>query len=46
MHTASVGMRIGMFGIGVGALAGPDAGPVAKLAEELGYSSLWTGEHI
>lgn len=39
-------MRIGVFGVGVGALAGPAAGPVARLAEQLGYHSLWTGEHM
>lgn len=35
-----------MFGIGVGGMAGPEAGPVARLAEDLGYSSVWTGEHM
>jgi probable F420-dependent oxidoreductase len=39
-------MRVGMFGIGVGAMASAEAGPIAKLAEELGYNSLWTGEHM
>jgi probable F420-dependent oxidoreductase len=39
-------VRIGVFGVGVGAMADPGAGPVARLAEELGYSSLWTGEHM
>jgi probable F420-dependent oxidoreductase len=39
-------VRIGVFGIGVGGLAAPEAGPVARLAEELGYASLWTGEHM
>ncbi len=35
-----------MFGIGVGGMAVPEAGPVARMAEELGYSSVWTGEHM
>jgi probable F420-dependent oxidoreductase len=41
-------MKIGMFGINQGALATNPAlmGEVAKAAEDLGFESLWTGEHM
>lgn len=40
-------MKIGIFGINVGICANPDAmAEVAELAEELGFDSLWTGEHV
>ena len=41
-------MKIGIFGINQGALATNPAllGEVAKAAEELGYESVWTGEHM
>jgi len=41
-------MKIGMFGINQGALATNPAlmGEVAKAAEDLGFDSLWTGEHM
>ncbi len=40
-------MKIGIFGINFGVCADPDAiSEVAELAEELGFDSLWTGEHV
>jgi probable F420-dependent oxidoreductase len=39
-------MKIGFFGAGVGGMVSRDAGGVATYAEELGYSSIWTGEHM
>jgi probable F420-dependent oxidoreductase len=39
-------MKIGLAGINVGTLAVPEFGRLAALAEELGYESLWTAEHI
>lgn len=39
-------MRLGFFGANVGAMASSGCGRVARHAEELGYSSLWTGEHV
>jgi probable F420-dependent oxidoreductase len=41
-------MKIGIFGINQGALANNPAllGEVAKAAEDLGYESVWTGEHM
>jgi probable F420-dependent oxidoreductase len=41
-------MKFGLFGINQGALAMNPAllGEVAKAAEDLGYESLWTGEHM
>jgi len=39
-------MKIGLAGINVGTLAVPEFGKLAALAEELGYDSLWTAEHI
>lgn len=40
-------MKIGIFGINVGICADPDAAmEVAELAEELGFDSVWTGEHV
>src|SRR5207247_6045683 len=38
--------KIGLAGINVGTMAAPDFGKLATLAEELGYDSLWTAEHI
>ena len=39
-------MKLGLAGINVGTLAVPQFGRLAALAEELGYDSLWTAEHI
>ncbi|MEE2778222.1 MAG: LLM class F420-dependent oxidoreductase [Acidobacteriota bacterium] len=40
-------MRIGLFGINMGALGDPDAMiQVARHAESAGLDSVWTGEHI
>jgi probable F420-dependent oxidoreductase len=40
-------MKFGLFGINIGPCADPDvAGRVAVLAEEVGFESLWTGEHV
>ncbi len=39
-------MKIGLAGINIGTLAVAGFGPLAALAEELGYDSLWTAEHI
>ena len=39
-------MKIGLAGINVGTLAVPEFGKLATLAEDLGYDSLWTAEHI
>jgi probable F420-dependent oxidoreductase len=41
-------MKFGVFGINLGALATNPAllGEVAKAAEDLGYDSVWTGEHM
>ncbi|MFN2376252.1 MAG: LLM class F420-dependent oxidoreductase [Candidatus Binatia bacterium] len=40
-------MKIGLFGINFGACADPaTAVAVAKAAEQAGFDSLWTGEHV
>lgn len=39
-------MKLGFFGANVGAMASTAAGGLAARAEELGYHSLWTGEHM
>jgi probable F420-dependent oxidoreductase len=41
-------MKFGIFGINIGALAINPAllGEVAKAAEDLGFDSVWTGEHM
>jgi probable F420-dependent oxidoreductase len=40
-------MRYGLFGINVGVCADPDAiRRVATAAEQAGFDSLWTGEHV
>jgi probable F420-dependent oxidoreductase len=40
-------MRIGLFGINFGACADPDvAARVAIAAEDAGFDSVWTGEHV
>jgi len=40
-------VKIGIFGINFGICADPDRlSDVAELAEELGFDSLWTGEHV
>ena len=40
-------MKFGLFGINFGACADPDsARRVARAAEEAGFESLWTGEHV
>ncbi|XVQ14971.1 TIGR03619 family F420-dependent LLM class oxidoreductase [Spirillospora sp. CA-255316] len=39
-------MKLGFFGANVGGMASRGAGEIAARAEELGYQSLWTGEHM
>ena len=40
-------MKIGFFGINTGVFSTREAiGKVARTAEEAGYESLWTGEHV
>ena len=40
-------MKLGLFGINVGACAEPDAAArVAQAAEAAGFESVWTGEHV
>jgi len=40
-------MKLGFFGINVGPCAHPDVlARVARAAEQAGYDSLWTGEHV
>jgi probable F420-dependent oxidoreductase len=40
-------MKFGLYGINVGACADPaTAATVARLAERIGFDSLWTGEHV
>ncbi|MEE4360256.1 MAG: LLM class F420-dependent oxidoreductase [Pseudomonadales bacterium] len=40
-------MKFGLFGINFGVCADPDtAAEVAEAAEDLGFDSLWTGEHV
>src|SRR3989442_4293558 len=39
-------MKLGLTSINVGNMASPDFRRIAELAEELGYDSLWTAEHI
>ena len=40
-------MQLGVFGISSGSTYGPDATiAVARLAEELGFDSVWAGEHV
>jgi probable F420-dependent oxidoreductase len=40
-------MKFGVFGINVGVCADAEVGArVARRAEELGYESVWTGEHV
>jgi probable F420-dependent oxidoreductase len=40
-------MKFGLYGINVGACADPaTAATVARLAEHVGFDSLWTGEHV
>src|SRR5579872_2534780 len=40
-------MKFGLFGINTGPCANPaTAAAVARAAEDAGYDSLWTGEHI
>jgi probable F420-dependent oxidoreductase len=39
-------MKLGLASITVGPMAAPEFGPLAALAESLGYESLWTAEHI
>ena len=40
-------MKLGLFGIGSGICAQPAvAKRIARRAEELGFDSLWTGEHV
>lgn len=39
-------IRLGFFGANVGAMVSPRSTEAAQLAEELGYHSMWTGEHV
>lgn len=40
-------MRLGIFGINAGSSYGPaDTLRLARLAEELGFDSVWSGEHV
>ena len=40
-------MKYGIFGINIGACARPEVGArVARAAEEAGFESVWTGEHV
>ncbi len=40
-------MKFGLFGINMGPCATPEsAGSIAKAAENAGFESVWTGEHI
>ena len=40
-------MKFGLYGINVGACADPTtAAEVARLAERVGFDSVWTGEHV
>ncbi|CAI7979691.1 Luciferase-like monooxygenase [Frankia sp. Hr75.2] len=39
-------MKLGFFGANVGGMVSRQAGVLAAHAEELGYQSLWTGEHL
>jgi probable F420-dependent oxidoreductase len=39
-------MKLGFFGANVGGMASRGAGEIVARAEELGYHSLWTGEHM
>jgi probable F420-dependent oxidoreductase len=40
-------VKFGLFGINFGVCADPDtAAEVAEAAEDLGFDSLWTGEHV
>ena len=40
-------MKFGLFGINSGACALPKcAAAVARAAEDAGFESLWTGEHV
>jgi alkanesulfonate monooxygenase SsuD/methylene tetrahydromethanopterin reductase-like flavin-dependent oxidoreductase (luciferase family) len=40
-------MRLGFFGINGGATCGPDETTrLARMAEELGYDSIWAGERV
>src|SRR5436190_49544 len=40
-------MELGLFSLNTGACADPEvAAAVARTADELGYDSLWVGEHV
>ena len=40
-------MRLGLFGINSGSSYRPeDTIALARLAEELGFDSIWAGEHV
>ena len=40
-------VKLGLFGLnGYSTIAAPDTARLAQLAEELGYDSLWAGEHV
>lgn len=40
-------MKFGLFGINIGPCADPEvSGRVAMLAEDVGFESVWTGEHV
>jgi probable F420-dependent oxidoreductase len=45
--TTVEGMRLGVFGINAGSTCGPaETIRLARLAEELGFDSVWAGEHV
>lgn len=44
--TETSDLKLGLYGACLGAMATPDAVRIARLAEELGYESLWSGEHM
>jgi len=39
-------MKLGFFGANVGGMVAPEAVDIVERAEELGYHSMWTGEHM
>ena len=39
-------VKFGLYGMALGAMTSREAVRVAKLAEDLGYESLWSGEHM
>src|SRR3954464_11218375 len=46
-RTRLAGMELGVQGLNAKAVLGPaDTARLARLAEELGYTSWWVGEHV